>query len=117
MVDFTSWSQIHILKHSLPMCSEPIQVNAALERILHNVGPIPPPRRLPRRPAEEEAANESFDRGNADMSPPVFYNPTQYAELSAVYLEAVEQFKVASQPPPEDPSVKKKGEALSFLMP
>ena len=56
-----------------------------------------------------EAANEAFDRGNADASPPLYYDTTLYAELSATFLEAVEQVKVASQPPPEDPNAKKKG--------
>ena len=94
-----------------------------MERILHNVKPVPPPRRLPRRPVDEEAANQAFDRGNATISPPVFYNPVQYAELSAIYLEAVEQYKVSSQPPPEDPNAKKKGETniykkqISFRFP
>jgi hypothetical protein len=86
------------------------QVNAALERILHNVRPVAPPRRLPRRPNDVEEANQAFDRNNADISPPVFYNPDQYAELSSIYSSAVDQFKAAIQPPPEDPNAKKKGE-------
>ena len=73
--------------------------------------PVPPPRRLPRRPAEEESENEAFDRGNAEVSPPVFYNPVQYAKLSATYLDAVERYKAASLPPQEDPNAKKKGKA------
>ena len=91
----------------------PPQVQAALERILHNVGPVPPPRKLPKRPAAVESDNEAFDRGNSEASPPLYYDEGRYAELAGVYAEALEQIKVASQPPPEDPNAKKKGETAS----
>lgn len=75
---------------------------------------MPPPRKLPRRPSAVEAENEAFDRGNCTASPPLFYDEPRYAELAAVYAEALEQVKVASQPPPEDPNAKKKGEIISI---
>ena len=86
-----------------------MQVRAALKRILHDVQPVPPPRRLPRRP--DEADNEAFDRGNAAASPPLYYEAGRYAELAGAYAEAVEQVRVARLPPPEDPNAKKKGES------
>jgi hypothetical protein len=49
---------------------------------------------------------------NADVTPPLYYNSQSLEALKQVYADVVQQILLAEQPPPEDPSAKKKGECL-----
>ncbi|KAG1681014.1 hypothetical protein FOA52_009974 [Chlamydomonas sp. UWO 241] len=85
------------------------KVHAALNRVLADITPPPPPRRPEPIPDEVAVQQAAFDAANAGSFPPVFYSPEAYAQLEALYGEAMGALAAACAP--AEDAVPAKGKA------